>query len=195
LDRKQAVAAFLGPFDMTPQDYVSLNRAPRLGAGPRPPGTKVTAYAYDLLRLPEPLARLTPDHLYVEYDDGQEQLIARGGPSREGLGLAAGHLRGDLSVAAKVGSARESRDYRRGGRVMFRGFLPHMTAQQAAGPARRHAAGVNRGGNAYLGDQNSNTFASDVVEDTFGVPIGDGQTWGSGGRLGHGPKLRSGVRR
>jgi hypothetical protein len=29
VDRKQAVAAFLGPFDMTPQDHLALSRAPK----------------------------------------------------------------------------------------------------------------------------------------------------------------------
>lgn len=133
---------------------------------------------------PVPVFGKRADHMYVTYDDGRERLIARGGPSTRSLPEMAGAIRADaLTVAGEVGPERDSLDRGRGGRVMFRGYLPNVTAARAAEPAARHAAGVNRGGNDYARDASSNSFAADVIEPLFGCRVGDGRTWGYRTRL------------
>ncbi|WP_372785026.1 hypothetical protein [Phenylobacterium sp.] len=117
--------------------------------------------------------------MFVQYDDGREQLIARGGPSLEGAEFAGGLLDGSNRVTAGVFPAALSKDYGKGQREIFHGFLPGIPAQEAAAGARAYAADVNRGGDAYapLGT-NSNSFAADVIEDRFGRRVGDTGTPG-----------------
>ncbi|MFZ5720314.1 MAG: hypothetical protein ACOY5Y_12740 [Pseudomonadota bacterium] len=177
----RAAAGLHVPKHLTPQDQALLARAPRKD------GTRVTVRAYDIPRITGPLGQLTPDHMYVEYDDGRDQLIARGGPN-DNAGAA---LSDEWTVTAGVTSARKSRDYGRGGRVLFQGFLPGQTAQQAAAPARAHAEEVNQGRRRYGWGANSNSYAADVVERLFGVRPGDSQTPGYRQRLRDAPRIRA----
>jgi hypothetical protein len=152
----------------TIHDWAALASAPR-----RPFGTEVSVRA-------TPVAKLggIPDHMFVEYDDGQNQLTARGNPSKEGDQFVAGVLDGANRVTAAVTPATLSKDYGARYRTMGETFLPGVTADQAAAPARAHAAGVNRGGNAYGPLSNSNSYAADVGEPLLGFRPGDGWTWG-----------------
>lgn len=161
------------------REQIELAAAPR---GPKPPydrpgpRTRVTTYSYDIPRAKGWLPRHGwaggPDHMYVEFDDGRETLIARGGPK--------GRLE---TVQAQVTPAGDSIDRGQGERVMFRGELPGQTAREATRAAQAHAEGVNRGFNRYGLRSNSNSYAADVVEDLFGVRPGDFQTWGHRRRL------------
>lgn len=170
---------------MSLRDYAALQAAPK-----RRRGTQVTVRAFDIPGRKGLLGRVTPDHMYVEYDDGQEQLIARGGPSGQGRGFADGLMRDDLHVVGEVTPARENRDYGRGERVLFRGFVPDVPAQQAAEPALRNAEALDRDPRRYRGGSNSNSFAADAVEPLFGVRPGDRQTWGWRDRLRTAPRTR-----
>jgi hypothetical protein len=123
--------------------------------------------------------------MYVEYDDGRQRRIARGGPS----GLA-GALSGDLQVTAGVTPADQSRDNGAGGRVLYRGFIPNRSADEAAEPARRHAEAVNKGRRQYGSGANSNSFAADVTAQMFGVRPGDNYTPGYRQRLNSAPRTR-----
>jgi len=161
---------------LTAQELLNLDRAPKRGR----PGTEVTVRAYDIPWLPG-----KAEHMYVQYDDGREQLIARGGPSN--LGAA---LYGNLTVRAGVTPARDSRDYGNGGRVVYRGFLPDRSAEAAAAGARRHADEVIRDRRRYTIDTNSNSYAADVVEPLFGVRPGDSLTPGYQRRLNTAPRVR-----
>jgi hypothetical protein len=62
-----------GPL-MTLGDWATLAQAPR-----RPVGTEISVRATPIGLLDD-----RRDHMFVHYDDGQDQLIARGGPT-EGL--------------------------------------------------------------------------------------------------------------
>jgi len=143
-------------------------------------GTRVTVRGYDIPWLPG-----KAEHMYVEYDDGRERLIARGGPSP--LGDA---LNGNLRVVAGVSPEQESRDYRKGGRVLHSGFLPGVSAQTAAAPARAYGEELKRDGRAYSRQSNSNSFAADVVERMFGVRPGDHLTPGYDRNLKNAPQVR-----
>ncbi|MEO8113911.1 MAG: hypothetical protein ABI655_05995 [Phenylobacterium sp.] len=158
---------------LTAAERLALARTPK-----RPPGTEVSVEAYPVHKVGD-----RADHMYVQYDDGREQLIARGGPSKEGAGFAAGILDGETRVNGGVSPAKHSLDYGQGQRVLFRGFLPGVSAQDAAESARLHANGINRGGNPYGLALNSNSFAADVIEDKFGRRVGDSRTWGFENRL------------
>lgn len=168
-----------GPL-LTIHELAALQIAPR-----RPAGTEVTVRAKPVFPwlphfdLPGGREFRGPDHMYVEYDDGQRQLIARGGPSHPDLlGFAVGEIDGSNRMSAGVYPAAQSSDYGQGRRVVARRFLPGVTAEQAAAPARLHAQGVDRGGNGYGPYMNSNSFAADVGEPIFGLRVGDGETPG-----------------
>ena len=142
---------------MSPRDYAALQVAPK-----RRKGTQVTVRAYDVPGAKSLAGFASPDHMYVEYDDGQEQLIARGGPSAQGRGFARDLVRDDLRVVGEATPARENRDHGRGERVLFRGFVPDLSAQQAAEPARRNAAALDQDPRRYRLGSNSNSFAADA---------------------------------
>lgn len=151
-----------------------------------PPGTRVRVKAYDILQNKygaPPWFTIGPDHMFVEYDDGREQLIARGGPSGEPRRFVRDGLAGQLRTRAEATQARDSRDHGAGQRVVFETFVPNRTARDVARPAYAEAARVNRADNLYGGGVNSNSFAADVIEDTFGRRVGDWQTWGAKTRL------------
>jgi hypothetical protein len=166
---------------LTLKELSALQRAPK-----RRSGTDVTVYAYDIRNAkgglgsltPERLRWRSPDHMYVQYDDGREQLLARGGPAREGADLVAAALANDLAVTGGVTRAHSNRDYGKGERVMFRGFAPGMTAREAAMPAQRLAEELSRDPRSYTARSNSHSFAADAVEPLFGVRPGDAETWG-----------------
>lgn len=176
-----------------------LTAAPNKG---RPQsGTTVSVKAHDALvppSWPSGLRKIleppSPDHMYVEYDDGQEQLIARGGPSSHGLALFRDGLTGRLRTVAEVTPARQSRDYGTAQRTLAQTFLPGVTARQAAQPAYDVAAKARRGDNLYGGLVNSNSVAAAAAEPAFGRRIGNEHTWGYKTRLGDG-ELPESVRR
>lgn len=160
---------------LTVRERMALDRAPKMGG----PGTRVTVRSYDIPDLP-----LSQEHMYVEYDDGREQLIARGGPSAEGRAFMSQALAGRLQVTGGVTPAKLNRDYGKGQRVLFQGFLPEVTAQQAAEPARRNAQALKDRPRRYGWLSNSNSYAADAVEPLFGVRPGDGvMTPGAAHRL------------
>jgi hypothetical protein len=171
---------------MTLEDHLLMAKAPKNACPPttdyvRPagPGTEVTVRKYPIKEVDGGKA----DHMYVQYDDGRSQVIARGGPSRNDDGAIGDFLTGGLTVRADVDPAAASRDYGRGQQTVFRGFIPGVTMQQATAPARRRAAGVNASSNAYGLHHNSNSFAADDVEARFGCRPGDPRTPGYGNRL------------
>ena len=165
-----------------------LRAAPRRDnpATRSPPGTWVRVKAYDIPQNKygaPPWLTIGPDHMFVEYDDGREQVIARGGPSGEPRQFVRHGFAGQLRTRAEVTPAKDSKDYGAGQRVMFETFVPHRTARDVARPAYDKAARVNRADNLYGAGVNSNSFAADVIEDTFGRRVGDWQTWGAKTRL------------
>lgn len=156
---------------MSLKDYASLHVAPKVA-----PSTKVTVRSYDVpgswfakvtgRQLPGWAKAISPDHMYVEYDDGQEQYIYRGGP------------RGPL-LSARVDPARASPDHGRGERVLHRTELPGQTARQAIRPAQQAARQINGAGQPYLVfGSNSNSVIGDLTADQLGRRIGDRQTPG-----------------
>ena len=163
-----------------------LKAAPKAVAGGAP-RTRVTVKAYDIAsqRYPwlKPFDRYLPDHMYVEYEDGRETLIARGGPTATGPDFKSRALRGDLRTNAVVLPAQDSVDNGRGTRVLSQTFIPGRTAREAAKPAYEQAARINRAQNLYGGQVNSNSYVGDVMEDTTGQRVGDRQTWGFRTRL------------
>lgn len=180
----QSAGGLQGPL-MTLKDWAALQRAPK-----RRPGTRVTVRAYDVPGARGPLGLVSPDHMYVEYDDGRQQLIARGGPSGQGRDFLGRLLRDDLQVVGEVTPARENRDHGRGERVVFEGFLPGAAAQEAAEPARRQAEMLARSPRRYRSGSNSNSYAADAVEPLFGVRPGDWQTWGADRPLDTAPRTQ-----
>lgn len=154
-------------------------------------GTWVRVKAYDISESNGGRhSKQWPDHMYVEYDDGRDQIIARGGPSAQGTQFFKDGLAGRLRVAAEVTPASQSQDYGRGGRILYETFLPYKTADEAAAPAREEMARANRGENLYGKWVNSNSFVGNVTERQFGRRIGDDQTWGYKTRLGDGSAKR-----
>lgn len=159
-------------------------------------GTTVRVESYDIAhqKWGWPRSRL-PDHAFITYDDGREKIIARGGPSSEGLlpfireGLA-----GKLRTTAEVTPARESKDFGRGERLLAQTFIPGRTAREAAQQAHQAAEKANRGNNLYGYGVNSNSYMADAAEPTFGRRIGDRTTPGYKTRLGDG-ELPKSVRR
>lgn len=149
---------------LTPQEQVRLARAPRR------PGTEVRVKSYDIIEantgLRLPVRNLTPDHMYVEYDDGRDPYIYRGGPSPHGL-------------HAQVDPVADSPDHGRGDRILFETFLPGINARAAAKPAQAMRDRIERSGRPYLlFDSNSNDAVGDLTQAQFGWRAGDDQTWG-----------------
>ena len=169
------------------REYAVLAAAPRKVAArvvgpaasrPNRAGTTVTVRA-----TPVPAVQNRADHMWVEFDDGRQQYIARGGPEAGGAEMVASGMLNDLTVMAQVDRAIDSPDYRQSRRVLGQMFLPGTTAAAAAGEARRQAAGVNKRGNPYGAERNSNSFAADVYERLSGQRVGDARTWGYQNRL------------
>jgi hypothetical protein len=154
-------------------DWAALARAPRRAAG-----TQVSVRATPVRALAG-----IPDHMFVHFDDGTTQLIARGGPSEEN----GGYLRDSNRVAAEVTPAASSRDRDASYGTIASKFLPGVNADQAAAYARAHALGVDNFANRYGPDYNSNSYAADVAEPIFGYRPNDGRTWGYRERLLDGP--------
>jgi len=174
---------FPNPFTTPPQVDPRRTYQPpsaRDRIGPPRKGTHVTVRAYDIPNLPGP-----QQHMYVEYDDGREQLIARGGPSAEGDTFVPSSLAGRLRVVGGVVPATQSKDYGKGERVVFRGFAPDMSAQEAAEPARRNGRALQEQPRQYgIWRDNSNSFAADAVEPLFGIRPGSAwRTPGHGNTL------------
>ena len=156
VDRFSAASAAPRPLAAHP---LTLEERVRLANAPRQAGTNVTVRAYPVWGGPW-------DHMYVEYDDGREQYIYRGGPSKHG-------------VHAEVTPADRSRDRGRGGREIYRTSLPGVRAREAIKPAERHAARVEASGEPYLAFRsNSNLVVGDLTEDQFGRRAGDNRTPG-----------------
>ncbi|WP_430425585.1 hypothetical protein [Phenylobacterium sp.] len=181
---------------LTTGSPLSLETWAALQAAPRktvPQGTMVTVRSYNIPRkngaprMPRIVEDAYPEHMYVELDDGHEQLIARGGPKTS----AGAALSDEWTVSGGVGPARDSRDYGKGERVVQRGFLPDVGAQRAAEVARRLAADLARDPRRYGANANSNSYAADVTEALTGQRPGDGRTWGSGQRLKSAHRVRS----
>ena len=150
----RAAAGLAPPKHLTPQDQALLARAPRQAT------TRVTVRSYDIPWLPGP-----HEHMYAEYDDGQEQYIFRGGPTRQG-------------VRATVTPARQSRDFGRGQRVLYEAEVPG-SAREAVWPARRMARRMEDAGAPYGGAwSNSNSAVGDLTEAQLGVRVGDRLTPG-----------------
>lgn len=140
------------------------------------PSTRVTVRSFDVLSdnlrkltgrpLPPWLKAISPDHMYVEYDDGREQYIFRGGPS-------------GLALKARVDPARDSPDYGRGDVVRYQTTLPGQTARAAIGPARAAAGQVNAAHAPYLVlGSNSNSVVGDLTEEQLGHRVGTSATPG-----------------
>lgn len=156
---------------MTVEDRVRLEQAPKRTSGP---ATKVTMLSYDIAGLPG-----RAEHAYVEFDDGRERLIARGGPDAGGAALVGSAAAGQLSVQGGVTPAYLSRDEGKGTRVLFRGELPGLSAREASEGAVRIGRDLERDPRRYTLWSNSNSYAGDVVEDLFRVRPGDRLTPGS----------------
>ena len=160
----------------------------------RPPsgGTQVQVRAFDMLekwtgkKMPRVIERLSPDHAYVEYDDGKEQIIARGGPSAKKGAFFGDAVNGRLRTVGEVGPAARSVDNRQGTKILETSFVPGRSARQAAEPAKRYADGVNRGQNLYGATTNSNSFANGAYESSVGRRTAAPETWGNSTRLGDG---------
>jgi hypothetical protein len=144
-------------------------------AGRSPPGTHVTVRSYDVISNMlgkhgyelQPWAKaIAPDHEFVEYDDGRERYIYRGGPRK-------GRLTADVTPAER------SRDNGRGERVLYSTFLPGVPAREAIKPAQTVGREIRASRQPYLVfDSNSNSAVGDVTERQFGRRIGDGHTPG-----------------
>lgn len=151
---------------MSIKDHLDLARAPKK------PGTQVTVWAYSAVFRGSP-----KDHMYVEYDDGREQYIYRGGPSWHG-------------VHAQVTPARESPDYRKGERVLYRTDLPGVTAKDAIKPVQAEAGRVERSRAPYgVLTSNSNGVVADGTQAQFGFRVGDRDTPGWRSRIPDIPNL------
>jgi len=164
----------LGALRQAAQRRLAAN-AKTLGPAANSPRTRVTVSSFDVAsKWLEPFGyelqpwakKLSPDHMFVEYDDGREQYIFRGGPAGPFL-------------SAKVTPARQSPDYGRGERVLYRGELPGQTAREAIRPAQAMARQVNGVGQPYLVlGSNSNSVVGDLTARQLGRRVGDRQTPG-----------------
>lgn len=137
-------------------------------------GTPVTVRAFDVpagwLGIDRDIPG-SPDHMFIEYDDGRSRYIYRGGPQER--------ADGSWALRARVDRAEQSPDFGRGQRVISETFLPGLTAQQAALPARKDALEVNRRNRDYLGiNDNSNTVIGDYTGKQYGRRAGSLSTWG-----------------
>lgn len=163
----------------------------RVSQPSRQNGTWVRVKAYDIAgQNGGPASKQHPDHMFIEYDDGNRQIIARGGPSAQGKQFFVDHLTGRLTVKAEVGPAETSPDYRRGERLLYETFVPYKSAQEVSEVARQEMRRVNQGRDRYGADRNSNSYVGNVTERQFGRRIGDDQTWGYQTRLGERPPTR-----
>ncbi|MFN3513914.1 MAG: hypothetical protein ACK41C_12755 [Phenylobacterium sp.] len=155
-------------------------------------GARVQVRSYDVVennlgvRLPPALERLLPDHAYVEYDDGRERFIARGGPSAQGKAFVDNARNGTLRVQGGVEPAAQSVDNNKGTKVLDTTFLPGRTANEAAQPARDYTRRVNQGQNLYGATTNSNSFAFGAAESSTGRRSRHPEAWGHDTRLGDG---------
>ena len=170
LDAPGGPGPLASPAYLTRKERIGLERAPKVG-----PGTRVTVRSYDVpsswltpfgRELPPGARGFSPDHMFVEYDDGRERYIFRGGP------------KGPM-LHAQVTPAQQSQDDGRGERILFQTVLPNVDARQAIRPAQAAARRVNESGQPYLVfDSNSNTAVGDLTEAQFGRRVGDRQTPG-----------------
>ena len=156
---------------MTLEDRIRLSEAPKLKGAP---GTVVTLRSYEIPGLPGGV-----EHAYVEFDDGRERRIARGGPNAQGPAMIGAAMAGQLNVTGGVTPAYLSRDEGKGRRVLFRGELPGVPASLATRGAERIGAQLERDPRRYTLWSNSNSYANDVVEDLFGVRPADDLNPGS----------------
>lgn len=169
----------------------SKRRSPLPETAPPPGGTRVQMRAFDIfesklgVELPDWLEKRLPDHAYVQYDDGRDRIIARGGPSK-GKGFVADGLGGRLRVVSEVQPAERSVDSGLGTKLIDETFIPGKTAQEVARPARTYSASVNRGQNLYGAKVNSNSFAGGAHEQSTGRRAGSTEMWGHETRLGDG---------
>ncbi|MBP6877486.1 MAG: hypothetical protein KBC34_05665 [Phenylobacterium sp.] len=184
---------------LTPLDLSTAlkwkGREPAPETTPKPGGTRVQMRGYDIVenglgvRLPKVVERILPDHTYVQYEDGRDTIVAKGGPTKSifsGEGLWQGGT-GQLKVVSEVRPASRSDDYRRGTKLIAETVVPGKSAKEVARPAQAHSAQVNRGGNLYGGNVNSNSFAGDAYERSTGRrPATPPDAWGSRTRLGGG---------
>lgn len=95
-----------------------------------------------------------------------------------GLRFFTGSIDGSNRVSARVDPTSQSPDYQKGYRTLAEKFIPGVTAEQASAAAAQHAQGVNKGGNGYGLNTNSNSYAADVAEPIFGWRPGDDLTPG-----------------
>jgi hypothetical protein len=144
-----------GPL-MSLEGHAALAAAPKLAGG-----TRVTVEAYPI----EESANLA-DHMFIQYDDGRDQYIYRGGDRPPWL-------------HAQVTPADQSPDYGRGKRTLYETFLPGVPAQQSIRPAQADAQRINDAGIPYgFVQENSNSLVGDFTERQYGRRVGDGHTWG-----------------
>jgi len=180
---------------MSIKDHLDLARAPKKRRGE----TDVVLWSYDILSeklkgatgvgLPGFVTAFTPDHMYVEYDDGADRLIARGGPSAGGFGFARGALDGSLRVKAAVVPADRSIDNRKG-MVVASGYLPGVTAQGASIRGQLVANDLARTPRRYGPGSNSNTYAAEVTDPLFPGRPRHPDAWGASTRLRDAPLTR-----
>lgn len=163
---------------LTPRERLAISLAPRRSNAEASGGTRVTVWAKPVHEVGD-----SADHMWVEFDDGHRQYIARGGPDAHGAGALASAAFDDLGVMGQVDPARQSPDFGQGERIVARAELPGVAAQDAIVGAERHAAGVNRRSNKYGWQRNSNSYAADVFEDLTGRRVGDARTPGAQNRL------------
>jgi hypothetical protein len=179
LNAPGGAGALAPPRYLTPKERMAMERAPRRG-------TIVSVWAKPVHQVHD-----NADHMWVSFDDGRKEYIARGGPNgHNDADRAASALLDDLSVMGQVDLAQHSPDFGQASRLVDRTFLPGVSADAAAADARHHAAGVNRGGNPYDWTRNSNSFAADVFERKAGRRPGDFMTPGYETRLTEGPPVR-----
>jgi hypothetical protein len=133
-------------------DQAALEKAPKL------PGTTVTVEAYPVGPSFDPA-----NHMYVQFDDGKDSYIYRGGPGADGR------------LSAGVVPAHLSRDYGKGQTPMYQTFLPNQSAEQAIAPAQAAADRINRSDNPYgVVTSNSNSVVGDYTAQQYGHRVGQG---------------------
>jgi hypothetical protein len=138
-----------GPL-MSLGDQAAVEKAPKL------PGTTVTVEAYPVGPSFDPA-----NHMYVQFDDGRERYIYRGGPNSDG------------SLGAGVVPAHLSRDYGKG-QDLYQTFLPNVSAVQAIRPAQADADRINGSDNPYAAlTSNSNSIVGDYTARQYGHRVGN----------------------
>jgi hypothetical protein len=167
LDAVQAPVSSSPTFDdgqlLTPAEQLRLASAPN-----RQTGTEVTVFAR-----PVGISGGAADHMFTQFNDGQEQYIFRGGPNWAEGGP---HW---SDVHAQVDPATKSPDYDYDSRVLYRTFEPGMSARDAIRPAQDTATRINDAHAPYeIVGSNSNSVVGDFTQGQFGTRVGDGRTWG-----------------